>query len=285
MISGEGINGENESELQEFEVKMKSLVDEGKYSEAIEFSENNRIRNYHGDSCTLYSYKIMGVCYSNDIRNTWKEEGYKPSKWMAAGDRLFDKGDYSGAVTAYGKARAVDSDKAWYAMGCAYRAMGNPYESVEAWDEATGILMKDNNAKKLESDPNDAPTWAERGNIDYNQENWGSAISSYNNSLAIDPNQPKIWFRNGCSHFEKDQYQEALAAFKKVLELKPDHATAANDAAVALWKLGQYQLVKEYLDLAARHCPPGSIEYGMIEGNKKTASLKSRKGKILTFLS
>lgn len=284
MTSGEGINGENESELQEFEAKMKSLVDEGKFAEAIEFSKNNIIRNYHGDNCKLYSYKIMGVCYSKDIRNTWKENNYKPSKWMAAGDRLFDKGDYNGAVTAYGKAQAVDSDKALYAKGCAYRAMGNPYESVDAWDEEMAFMNKDDNAEKLESNPNDAKLWAERGDFDFYRDHCHSAISSYNNSLAIDPDQPEIWFRKGCSHFEDDEYQDALAAFKKVMELKPDHFRAANNSAVALWKLGRHQQEMEYLEQAASHCPPGSIEYNSIAGNKKTAALQDRKGKSLTFL-
>ena len=286
MNSGKAENAENEKKFHEFEAQLKSLVDAGKYSEAMDFYEKNSsiIHNIHGDSCTFYCFKIMGVCRSKDIRNYWYEKGYKPSKWMAEGDRLFDLGDYNGAVTAYGKAREVDSDKAWYGMGCAYRAMGNPYESVEAWDEAMAIVKKDRNAEALESNPNDAKSWAERGNFEYYGEHHGSAISSYNNSLAIDPDQPEIWFRKGCSHFEDDQYQDALTAFKKVLELKPDHFRAANNSAVALWNLGQYQQVMEFLEQAAQHCPVKSIEYHSIEGNKKTAVMPERKGKSLTFL-
>jgi len=68
---------------------------------------------------------------------------------MAVGDRSFDAGYYDAAIEAYQKARAVDSDKAWYAMGCPYRAMGNPYESVEEWGEAKSIL----NAKNLKLIP------------------------------------------------------------------------------------------------------------------------------------
>lgn len=286
MKSGKADNAENEKKFQEFEVQLKSLVDAGKYSEAMDFYEKNSsiIHNVNGDSCTFYSFKIMGVCYLNDIRNTWKEEGYKPTHWMAAGDRLFDNGDYDGAIKAYQKAIEVDSDKAWYAMGCAYRAMGNPYESVEAWNKATSILMKDKNAEKLESNPNDAQTWAKRGDVDYYGENWGSAISSYNNSLAINSAKPNLWFKKGRSHFEMNQYKDAFESFKKVLELQPDHSNAANDAAVALWKLGRYQQVMKYLDQAGSHCSLESIEYHMIERNKETAALPDRNGKSLTFL-
>ena len=71
---------------------------------------------------------------------------------MAVGDRSFDAGYYDAAIEAYQKARAVDSDKAWYAMGCAYCAMGNPYESVEAGGEAKAIL----HAKNFETNPKNA---------------------------------------------------------------------------------------------------------------------------------
>jgi len=286
MNSGKNTSEENERKFHEFEAALKSLVDAGKYPDAIDFYNKNNSATYQvrGDSCTFYSFRIMGVCYLKDIQKVWNENGYRPSRWIAEGDRLFDSGNYPDAIKAYYNAVETDSDKAWYAMGCAYRAMGNPYESVEAWDNAMAIKKKDCNLEKLESDPNDASVWTERGNIDYNQENWGSAISSFNNSLALNADQPEIWFRRGCSYFENDKYQEALADFKKVLELQPDHFRAANDAAVALWKFGQYQQVTDYLDLAASHCPPGSIEFQSIQGNIKTASLKKRDGKILTFL-
>jgi tetratricopeptide (TPR) repeat protein len=278
------INGKNKKELREFEAELKSLVKNGKYAEAIEFSAKNRIVNYPGDECRLYSYKIMGVCYSHDIRNSWKDQGYKPSKYMASGDHLFDKGYYSKAVFTYLKAIPEDSDKAWYAAGCAYRATGNPYESVEAWDKAMAIVMKRNNAEKLESNPADAAVWAQRGDIDYNLEKWSAAVSSYDHSLAIDARQPKVWFRKGCSHFEMDVYQDALTAFKRVLTLQPDHYVAANDAAVALWSLEKYRWVMKYLEQAASNCPPDAFEYSLIQSNKEKAGLKEKKGKKLTFL-
>jgi tetratricopeptide (TPR) repeat protein len=286
MNSGKAENAENEKKFHEFEAHLKSLVDAGEYAGAMDFYEKNHsvTHNILGDSCTFYSFKIVGVCDLKTTQKTWYENGYKPSQWMAEGDRLFDTGDYKGAIEVYYKAIGTDSDKAWYSMGCAYRAMGNPYESVDAWDEDTAFMKKERNAEALESDPNNAQKWAERGNIDYNLEKWRSAISSYNNSLAIDPDQPGIWFRKGCSHFEDDEYHDALAAYKKVLELKPDHFRAANNSAVALWKLGHFQQEMEYLDQAARYCPPDSIEYNMIEGNKKTVALPDRKGKSLTFL-
>jgi tetratricopeptide (TPR) repeat protein len=63
---------------------------------------------------------------------------------MRAGNCGVGSGNYEGAISAYDKAILENSkdDTAWYAMGCAYRASGNPYESIEACDEAIQILMR-----------------------------------------------------------------------------------------------------------------------------------------------
>jgi hypothetical protein len=77
MESGEGIDGENERELHEFETKMKSLSDEGKYGKAIEFFEKNGIIIYkcHRDHGTFYSYKIMGICLLKYTRGYLERTG------------------------------------------------------------------------------------------------------------------------------------------------------------------------------------------------------------------
>jgi len=86
----------------------------------------------------LYSYKIIGVCRAKNIRKAWSEGGYQPPYWIEAGNTFFDAGNYQQAIEAYYKRIDEDreDDRAWYLMGCAYRAMGNPYESVEAWEKA-----------------------------------------------------------------------------------------------------------------------------------------------------
>jgi len=53
------------------------------------------------DTCTFYSYKIIGVCYANYIRKGWEEGGYQPPRWIEAGNALFDAGKYEEAIEAY----------------------------------------------------------------------------------------------------------------------------------------------------------------------------------------
>ncbi|MCK9593294.1 MAG: tetratricopeptide repeat protein [Methanoregula sp.] len=283
MTSEKIVDAETEKKFREFESHVRSLVKAGKYEEAIDFFDKNReiLHKISKEVYKCYSYKIMGFCYLKKTRKILQEQGYTPSQWMAEGDKLFDAKKYNSAINAYYKAIATDSDNAWYAIGCAYRALGNPYESVEAWDEAIAIVTKRNDEKARESDPHNAATWADQGTNDYHQEKWGSAISSFDKSLSLNPDQPNLWFWKGCSHYERSEYQEALTAFKKVLELKPNQAGTENNIAAALWALGQYQQVMEFLDLAWEHCSPDTIDSCMIEGNKKTASLKNREGNSL----
>jgi len=75
-------------------------------------------------------------------KGIWEKDGYHFSPWVEIGNRHFEGGNYKGAISAYEKATLENREDAfaWYAMGCAYRALGNPYESVEAWDEAVSIV-------------------------------------------------------------------------------------------------------------------------------------------------
>lgn len=132
--------------FSEFEDHLRSLVDEHKYEDALIYYDETILKtdHDHGDPCSSYSFRIMGVCRFMDIKDTWEQQGRQSSKWMEIGNDHFVGGNYKAAISAYDKAilENGEDDAAWYAMGCAYRALGNPYESVEAWDEAIKIVRK-----------------------------------------------------------------------------------------------------------------------------------------------
>lgn len=147
MTAQDEFKTNQEKRFHEFEAQVKTLVDAGNYREALDLLGEEKncelLYSYLGDSCTCYSFKITGVCLIQDMRRIWREEGFKAPDWMDRGNRLFDLGDYSGAIAAYSEGiGGNDEDKALYARGCAHRAMGNPYESVEDWDNACDILRK-----------------------------------------------------------------------------------------------------------------------------------------------
>jgi len=274
-----------------YEAKIKSLVDEGKYQEAIEYSEAHGSVLYesHADTCTLYSYRIIGVCRSNHIRKGWEEGGYQPPRWIEAGNALFDAGKYEEAIDAY-RTRInenKDDDRAWYLMGCAYRALGNPYESVEAWDEAFSIAMRDANAETLEGNPESAVSWADRGDIEYNQENWKEAIDFYGNSLSVDHNQPEIWFRKGCSHYEMGEFEEALVTFREAIKLNPRYFHALNTVGVIHCRSGRNTEGAKQFIAALSVMPDGSFETTLIQSNLEKAKIQPDGISLdnITFLS
>jgi len=287
--SGSQKKGEVDERIAVYEAKIKSLVDEGRYKEAIEYSEEQGRVLYESDadSCTFYSYKIIGVCHAKDVRIAWSERGYRPPHWIEAGNALFDAGKYEDAIEAYYKRiqEDWDDDRAWYLMGCAYRALGNPYESVEAWDEAFSIVIREANLKKLESDSDSAVSWAERGDIDHNQENWNDAIRSYNNSLSIDSRQQEIWFRKGCAHYQLDEYQEALDAFNQALEINPNDICAANNKGATLFKLKQIEEAKDIFENITDDGNKDDLNMVFIRMNKETLASQKKGVDTLIFIT
>lgn len=289
--SGSQKKGEVDERIAAYEAKIKSLVDEGKYKEAIEYSDEHGSVLYESDvdSCTLYSYKIIGVCRAKNIRKAWSEGGYQPPYWIEAGNTFFDAGNYQQAIEAYYKRIDEDreDDRAWYLMGCAYRAMGNPYESVEAWEKAFSIVQRDANLEKLESNSDSAPAWAERGDIEYDQENWRAAIDSYRNALSVDLNQPEIWFRKGCSHYEIGEFEEALVTFREAVKLDTRHFSALNDIGVIHCRSGRNAEGARQFQAALSVIPDGSFETTLIRSNFEKAKDQpdGKPLKNLTFLS
>ncbi|OPX68229.1 MAG: lipoprotein NlpI [Methanoregulaceae archaeon PtaB.Bin108] len=282
-------NPDADARIAAYEAKMKSLVDEGKYQEAIEYSEANGSVLYEcdADTCTFYSFKIIGVCRSKDIRKGWEEGGYRPPHWIEAGNALFDAGKYEEAIESYYKRiqENPDDDRAWYLMGCAYRAIGNPYESVEAWDKAFSIVMKDENVDTLEADPDSAASWAERGDIEYNQENWKEAIVAYRNSLSICADQPDIWFRKGCAHYEMEEYEDALIAFENTLKKNPHDLCAANNKGVTLFKLRRFEEAKETFRSIACRGMKDDLNEMCIQRNKERIESPEKAIESLIFIS
>jgi tetratricopeptide (TPR) repeat protein len=289
--SGSQKKGEVDERIAAYEAKIKSLVDEGKYKEAIEYSDEHGSVLYESDvdSCTLYSYKIIGVCRAKNIRKAWSEGGYQPPYWIEAGNTFFDAGNYQQAIGAYYKRIDEDreDDRAWYLMGCVYRAMGNPYESVEAWEKAFSIVQSDANLEKLESNSDNAPAWAERGDIDYDQGNWRAAIDSYRNALSVDLNQPEIWFRKGCCHYEIGEFEEALVTFRETVKLDSRHFSALNDIGVIHCRSGRNAEGAKQFQAALSMIPDESFETSLIQSNLERA--KNQPDGIplknLTFLS
>lgn len=262
---------EADDRIAAYEAKIKSLVDEGRYKEAIEYSEEQGrvLSESDADTCTFYSYKIIGVCLSKNIRKSWSKEGYRPPHWIEVGNTFFDAGDYQQAIEAYYKRinENPDDDMAWYLMGCAYRAMGNPYESVEAWEEAFSIVRREANLEELESGSDSALAWAERGDIEYDQENWMAAIDSYRNALSLDLNQPAIWFRKGCSHYEIGEFEEALATFREAVKLDTRNFYALNNIGVIHCRSGRNAKGARYFQAALSVIPDGSFETYFIRSN------------------
>jgi tetratricopeptide (TPR) repeat protein len=59
------------------------------------------------------------------------------------------------------------------------------------------------------------------GNAYYNLKDYASALSQYNQSVAINPLYENAWFNMGVTYYTMKNYPEAITAFEKVVKLNP----------------------------------------------------------------
>jgi tetratricopeptide (TPR) repeat protein len=71
-----------------------------------------------------------------------------------------------------------------------------------------------------------ADSWVESGNADYNQGNYGKALSAYEKAIDLDPYHAVAWSNKGAALTGLGRYTEGLAASEKAIALDPVQITA-----------------------------------------------------------
>jgi CHAT domain-containing protein/Tfp pilus assembly protein PilF len=102
-----------------------------------------------------------------------------------------------------------------------------------------------------ESTSDEAETWFNRGNQQYNAADFEEAIASFDKAIEIKPDFYDSWNWRGvvlCDHLHR--YSDALVSFDKAIEIKPDFDSAWCNRGVALNKFGQYSDAIVSLDKA-----------------------------------
>ncbi len=156
------------------------------------------------------------------------EEDKTSSEWVEYGNSLFEVGDYSGAITAFDRAIAIDPDyaNAWNNKGYALNKLGRYEEAITAFDRAVSI------------DPDYAFAWNRKGCALYELGRYEEAITAFDMALFIDPDYAFAWNGKGWALYKLDRYEEAITAFDRALSIDPDYANAKKNRDDCLSKLG-----------------------------------------------
>ena len=118
-----------------------------------------------------------------------------------------------------------------------------------AWNNrgvALGYLGKYQEAiaaydKAIEIQPDYATAWNNRGVTLGNLGDYQKATADFDKAIKIQPDDATAWYNRGVELGNLGDYQKAIAAFDKAIEIQPDDATAWYNRGVALGNLGKYQ--------------------------------------------
>jgi cytochrome c-type biogenesis protein CcmH/NrfG len=87
---------------------------------------------------------------------------------------------------------------------------------------------------KIKQNPRDFDSIVELGNINFDQKNFGDAVSLYQKALQIKPDALNVRTDMGTAMFYQNRFDEAIAVFQETLKSDPKNAQALFNLGVAM---------------------------------------------------
>jgi len=98
---------------------------------------------------------------------------------------------------------------------------------------------EEDEGKSENAETDEAEVWLNRGNQQFADQNFLSAITSFEKATEIQPDNPKAWQNRGDALVKLGKNEKALVSFDKAIELKPDNHDAWQNQGNVLVKLGE----------------------------------------------
>ena len=178
---------------------------------SMEISENKK-----NPDVTTTMTKIEGLALTDEIRDL-----------LGKGNELFDKDDYSGALTVYQEIIAKYPD-----AHPIYMNIGNCHFAQEKYD-----LAEENYLKYLEKDPTKAEAIIAVGNCYANRGDTAKALEWYGKVEFEKIEDPIVLYNLGTNYYNNAKFEDALRFYQKAVEKQKDSVDAL------------YQLGLTYLNL------------------------------------
>jgi tetratricopeptide (TPR) repeat protein len=100
---------------------------------------------------------------------------------------------------------------------------------TEAWTDRNKeqeVECPITDTQAIESNPNDATAYLERGTAHFKASEFDSAIADFTKAIELKPNHASAYTNRGSAHYEKAEFDRAIADFTKAIELNPKLALA-----------------------------------------------------------
>jgi tetratricopeptide (TPR) repeat protein len=156
---------------------------------------------------------------------------------LAEGDRLYEAGNYQGAVEVYSQVivRQPDNGRAYARRAHAHRQ-----------DRAHEPAMQDYQCA-LAFEPNLAEAYNGRGNLHYARKDYPAAIADYSEAIHLDPAYAHPYFNRGTVYNTTRQLDLALEDFNAAIELLPNDPDSYHNRALLYERLRRFDLAdKDY---------------------------------------
>lgn len=155
----------------------------------------------------------------------------KATDWFNKGDRLFQRGHYSSALSAYNQALKINPNHYSALIGrCAtFNELFNYKQAFVDCNKAIEISPNNSNSR----------VWMLKGHALAGMNKYEESIAAYDRAIQINPNYSYAW-SGRCNTFNfLSQYQQALTNCEQALQLHPELYSAWHNQGVALEGLGR----------------------------------------------
>jgi tetratricopeptide (TPR) repeat protein len=248
-----------------------SLFKQGNPDEAFKDFEKSEKRDYW----YAPAWNFRGIYFDNknnyvDALDSYNRAIKLDPKWADPWDNkgwmLYKQAEYKKALDAFDNAISLEPDWAtpWNDKGLTFEKMGNSHDALRAYETAISldsewveplinkgrILLEIGDKEEanssferaimvadeeLNNSPNDYLLWYYKGSALSQLNKPLLAYYAYDNSTKLNPNSLEAWTN------KTDALEAALEAVNKSLEIDPNNATALNNKAYVLEKLGKHK--------------------------------------------
>ena len=115
-------------------------------------------------------------------------------------------------------------------------------DSLEKEKALRGGKQYTDSKKAIELQPNNAETYAKRGEDYYNRGQYKQAIEDFNKAIGLKQDYARAYTDRGASYYNLGQYKQAIEDFNKAIRVQPDFANAYSNRAIAYLSRGNKKL-------------------------------------------
>jgi len=244
------------------------------------------LRDFSG-SLPAYGVNIAELNPTNyrnidqNVLSTMGMEQYRIA--FLAGEKLYQNGNYSGAIAEYNRSISLNTRfaEAYTGRGSAYRRLGNYTRAIEDYtraleygsvrpevynyrgfvyaerDETAKAIADFSQALRLNRNYTDA--YINRAIAYFDTGDYEKAINDYTRVIQLEPRNVSAWNRRGSAWNRMGDDNKAIADFSQAISIQPGYAQAWHNRGNVLFNAGDYQKALADLNQAIRLSPSSAM--------------------------